>query len=223
MNIKATILASALSLRLLRRALAADTGNRSLINAAKQGTAMRAVAVERSRRKSRRRQGAAALIAAATATTWRWSIFSWVRAQTRKPRTNTAQPRFMRSLGECGPSHYQEAVGGGPIQCGAAVGRDGAHASGPPGQRRNVRALLAAGRSQCEGKNGGQTALMWAIAERHSKVTEELVRNKVDVNAQSKNGATALMFAARAMWIRPGHCSRPAPIRISRSRLGRNA
>jgi ankyrin repeat protein len=38
---------------------------------------------------------------------------------------------------------------------------------------------------------------MWAIAERHSKVTEELVRNKVDVNARSKNGATALMFAAR--------------------------
>jgi uncharacterized protein len=28
-------------------------------------------------------------------------------------------------------------------------------------------------------------------------VTEELVRGKVDVNAQSKNGATALMFAAR--------------------------
>jgi ankyrin repeat protein len=46
-------------------------------------------------------------------------------------------------------------------------------------------------------KNGGQTALMWAISERHSKVTEELVRGKVDVNAQSKNGATALMFAAR--------------------------
>jgi ankyrin repeat protein len=61
-----------------------------------------------------------------------------------------------------------------------------------------VRALLAAGADpNAKEKNGGQTALMWAIAERHSKVTEELVRNKVDVNAQSKNGATALMFAAR--------------------------
>jgi ankyrin repeat protein len=46
-------------------------------------------------------------------------------------------------------------------------------------------------------KNGGQTALMWAISERHSKITEELVRHKADVNARSKNGSTPLMFAAQ--------------------------
>jgi ankyrin repeat protein len=46
-------------------------------------------------------------------------------------------------------------------------------------------------------KNGNQTALMWAIAGGHSGVTEELVRYKADVNARTKTGFTALMFAAR--------------------------
>jgi len=39
--------------------------------------------------------------------------------------------------------------------------------------------------------------LMWAVAGRHSAVTKELVQYKVDVNAVSKGGSTALMFAAR--------------------------
>jgi ankyrin repeat protein len=38
---------------------------------------------------------------------------------------------------------------------------------------------------------------MWAAAGRHSAVTKELVQYKVDVNAVSKNGSTALIFAAR--------------------------
>jgi ankyrin repeat protein len=66
------------------------------------------------------------------------------------------------------------------------------------GNLATVRALLAAGADpSAQEKNGGQNALMWAIAERHSEVTEELVRHKADVNARSKNGSTALMFAAQ--------------------------
>jgi ankyrin repeat protein len=38
---------------------------------------------------------------------------------------------------------------------------------------------------------------MWAAAGRHSAVTKELVQYKADVNAVSKSGSTALMFAAR--------------------------
>jgi ankyrin repeat protein len=61
-----------------------------------------------------------------------------------------------------------------------------------------VRALLAgkADPNAQEGK-GGQTALMWAISERHSAVAEELLRHGADVNARSKTGFTALMFAAQ--------------------------
>jgi ankyrin repeat protein len=45
--------------------------------------------------------------------------------------------------------------------------------------------------------NGGQTALMWAISERHAAITEELVRNGTNIHTRSKAGFTALMFAAQ--------------------------
>jgi ankyrin repeat protein len=38
---------------------------------------------------------------------------------------------------------------------------------------------------------------MWAISERQSAITEELVRRGADVHARSNNGFTALMFAAQ--------------------------
>jgi ankyrin repeat protein len=39
--------------------------------------------------------------------------------------------------------------------------------------------------------------LMWAISQRHSAVTDELVKGKADVNLASKTGSTPLMFAAQ--------------------------
>jgi ankyrin repeat protein len=61
-----------------------------------------------------------------------------------------------------------------------------------------VRALLAskADPNAQEGK-GGQTALMWAMSERQTAVAQELVAHGADVNARSKTGFTALMFAAQ--------------------------
>jgi ankyrin repeat protein len=43
----------------------------------------------------------------------------------------------------------------------------------------------------------GQTALMWATAERHLDITRELVAAGADVRVQSKIGFTPLLFAAR--------------------------
>jgi len=66
------------------------------------------------------------------------------------------------------------------------------------GRVATVHALLEGGADpNAKEKNGLQTALMWAIAGRHSAVTKELVQYKADVNAVSKGGSTALMFAAR--------------------------
>jgi ankyrin repeat protein len=43
----------------------------------------------------------------------------------------------------------------------------------------------------------GQSALMWAISERHSKVAARLVERGADVRARSTGGYTPLLFAAR--------------------------
>jgi ankyrin repeat protein len=66
------------------------------------------------------------------------------------------------------------------------------------GNLDTVRALLAGGADpNVHEKSGGQTALMWAISEHHSAVTDELVKHKADVSARSKIGTTPLMFAAQ--------------------------
>src|SRR5260221_14282586 len=66
------------------------------------------------------------------------------------------------------------------------------------GNVATVNALLSgkADPNAQEGK-GGQNALMWAISERHAAVADELVRRGADINAHSKTGFTALMFAAQ--------------------------
>jgi ankyrin repeat protein len=66
------------------------------------------------------------------------------------------------------------------------------------GNRDIVRALLSAkANPNAQETNGGQSALMWAVSQRHSAVVEELVRGGADVKAGSKTGFTPLMFAAQ--------------------------
>ena len=43
----------------------------------------------------------------------------------------------------------------------------------------------------------GQTAMMWAIAEKHSEVARLLIDHGADVNARSTSGFTPLLFAAQ--------------------------
>ena len=43
----------------------------------------------------------------------------------------------------------------------------------------------------------GQTALMWAIAQKHPAVAEALIQGGADIRARSKGGFTPLLFAAR--------------------------
>jgi ankyrin repeat protein len=61
-----------------------------------------------------------------------------------------------------------------------------------------VQALLTAKADpNAKEKNGGQNALMWAVAARQSAVAEALIRAGADVNAGSKSDFTPMMFAAQ--------------------------
>ena len=61
-----------------------------------------------------------------------------------------------------------------------------------------VKSLLAHGANvNQKGSRQGQTALMWAVSEKHHAIQQLLIERKADVNARSASGFTPLLFAAR--------------------------
>jgi ankyrin repeat protein len=61
-----------------------------------------------------------------------------------------------------------------------------------------VSALVARGADpNLKEKERGQTAIMWAVAERHPQVVKYLSEHGADVHSRSKSGFTPLLFAAQ--------------------------
>ena len=66
------------------------------------------------------------------------------------------------------------------------------------GSAAAVKALLAR-KAQVDARNTeqGQTALMWAVAQKHPEAAGALIQAGADIKARSKAGFTPLLFAAR--------------------------
>ena len=61
-----------------------------------------------------------------------------------------------------------------------------------------VRSLLKRGADvNAKDAEKGQTALMWAVAQKHSTAAQALLEGGAELNARSKGGFTPLLFAAR--------------------------
>jgi ankyrin repeat protein len=61
-----------------------------------------------------------------------------------------------------------------------------------------VKTLLAAGADVNAKENRrGQTALIWAVSQKHAEVTRVLVEHGADIRTRSQGGFTPLLFAAR--------------------------
>src|SRR5262249_9791045 len=66
------------------------------------------------------------------------------------------------------------------------------------GSIETVKALLARGaRADAKEPLEGQTALMWAISERHADIARVLIEQGADVHARTTSGFSPLLFAAR--------------------------
>ena len=66
------------------------------------------------------------------------------------------------------------------------------------GSAEGAELLLARGADvNARQPEDGQTALMWAVAQRHPAVAEVLLEHGAELNARSKGGFSPLMFAAR--------------------------
>jgi ankyrin repeat protein len=66
------------------------------------------------------------------------------------------------------------------------------------GSLESVKALLSHGAAvEAKDENRGQTALMWAAAEGHAAVVQELIAAKADFRTRLPSGFTPLLFAVR--------------------------
>ena len=66
------------------------------------------------------------------------------------------------------------------------------------GSLESVKALLSHGAAvDAKDENRGQTALMWAAAEGHATVVQELIAAKADFRTRLPSGFTPLLFAVR--------------------------
>jgi uncharacterized protein len=202
MTIKATLLASVLSVPLVAgAALAADTSNQSLVTAAKQGSQVDVQSILNSDAKQEivATQGGAALI---------WAASHNDKAMVDLLLSAGADPRAVNDFGATAlyaAADFQDPVvtksllaAGADPNVPLISGETPLMSAARKGNAATVRALLEAGADpNAKEKNGGQTALMWGAAGGYSAVTEELVQHKADVNTRSKTGSTALMFASR--------------------------
>jgi len=202
MSIRATILASVLSLPLVAgAALAADTGNSALVNAAKQGdrAAVQSILSGPAKQEIAATQGVAALIWAASHNDKEMVDLLLSAGVNPKAANEFGATALYAAADFDDPAVTKKLLAAGADPNVALLsGETAVMAAAREGHAAVVKALLEAGADpNAKEKNGGQTALMWAIAGGYSAVTEELVRHKADVNARTKSGNTALMFAAR--------------------------
>ena len=202
MNIRAKILVGLLGGTLLAgTAVAADTGKLSLAHAAKLGDrdAVRSLLNGRAKEDVAKAEGTAALLAAASRNDLEMADLLLRAGADPNGANEYGATALYAAAGNTGPTMIAKLLAAG-ADANAALfsGETPLMVAARQGNVATVNALLEGGADpNAQEKNGGQNALVWAISERHAKVTEALVRHKADVNARTKGGYTALMFAAR--------------------------
>jgi uncharacterized protein len=202
MRIREAFLAGVLSMPLVvGAALAADTGNHSLVSAAKQGdrAAVQSMLNDATKKDVISAQGSAALIWAASRNDVAMVDLLLGAGADPKAANEYGATALYAAADNADPTLTKKLLAAGADPKAALnSGETPLMLAAREGQIATVHALLEGGADpNAKEKNGLQTALMWAIAGGHSDVTKELVQYKADVNAVSKSGSTALMFAAR--------------------------
>jgi uncharacterized protein len=201
MNIRAMVLAGVLGSFAAGAALAAETGKLSLVEAARLGDreAVRSLLERHANVDAAAADGTTPLIWAATRNDLDMADLL-LRAGADPKAANELGATALYAAAASPDSTMTErllAAGADP-NAHLVSGETPLMQAARRGAVATVRLLLDAGADpDAQEANGGQNALMWAIAQRHAAVTEELLRHHADINARSKSGFTALMFAAQ--------------------------
>jgi uncharacterized protein len=200
MNTRAMILAALMGSTILAgTALAA--GDMSLATAAKQGdrAAIQTLLNGRAKQDVAGAEGTAALVWAATRNDLEMATLL-LRAGANVKAANEFGATALYAAAE----HADPAMAVKLLAAGANAntslmsGETPLMVAAQRGNLETVRVLIKGGANpNAREVNGGQTALMWAVSERHPAVVDELVKSGADVELASKSGFTPLMFAAQ--------------------------
>jgi uncharacterized protein len=202
MHIRAMLLAGLLGVPLLAgAALATEAGNLSLVDAAKLGDreAVRSLLAGRTKKDLAGVEGTAALIWAATRNDVAMADILLSAGANVKAANEYGATALYAAAAHADPAVTEKLLAAGAdANTHLLSGETPLMEAARRGNLATLRVLLSGGANpNAQEVNGGQTALMWGISERHSAVTEELVRRGADIGARSKRGFTPLMFAAQ--------------------------
>jgi uncharacterized protein len=202
MNTRATILAAWMGSTILAgAAFAAGGSDMSLVTAAKEGdrAAVQSLLSSLPKKDVAGAEGTAALVWAASRNDVAMADLLLHAGASAKMPNEFGATALYAAAEQQDPAMAVKLLAAGadpnmPIMSGetplmAAAGR---------GNLETVRALLSGGaKPNAQESMAGQTALMWALAQRQAAVVDELVKRGADVELASKTGFTPLMFAAQ--------------------------
>ena len=202
MNKWATILAGLLSSSILAgAALAADTTNVPLVTAAKAGdrAAVRTLLNGIPEKVITGPEGTAALVWAASHNDVEMADMLLRAGADAKAANEFGATALYAAAGSAELPMTQKLIAAGADPNAALMsGETALMQAARRGSVDIVQALLAAKADpNAKEKNGGQNALMWAVAAKQSGVAEALLRGGADANGGSKSNFTPLMFAAQ--------------------------
>jgi len=202
MKMRATILAALTgSMICAGAALAAGTGDVSLVTAAKQGdrAAVQSLVNGHAKHAVAGPEGTAALVWAATRNDLAMADLLLRAGANVKAANEFGATPLYAAVAHADPAMTEKLLAAGadpntPLMSGETPLMEAARR----GNLATVRALLSkhANPNAVE-SNGGQNALMWALSQRQSAVVEELIKGGADIQAGSKTGFTPLMVAAQ--------------------------
>ena len=207
------------------RALAAETGNPSLVDAAKQGDRASGALPARQPREGRCRRGGRhdrVDLGGLPQRRARWPIFCCVQAPTSKAANEYGATALYAAAANADPAMTAKLLAAGAdANAHLLSGETPLMEAARRGNLATLRLLLSGGADpNAQEANGGQTALMWAISERHAAVTEELVRQRRRHSRpfEKRIHRVDVRRPARRCGFRRASCSAPARMRTTSCR-----
>jgi len=201
MNIRAMFLTGLLGSTIFAGAALADTGDLSLVAAAKKGdiAGVQSLLVGRTKKDLAGPEGTAALVWAASRNDVKMvDLLLQAGADVKSANEFGATALYAAAQHSDSALAIKLLAAGADANAALLSGETPLMEASRRGNLETVRALLGAkANANAKENNYGHTALMAAISQKHARVVRELLALGADPNLGAKSGFTPLMYAAQ--------------------------